>query len=192
MMKRLLALLAALLMALCLPLAALAEDKFEADGLYSVFNLVAEDFMSDATAAKLLTVKEKDPVETLEGVSVYKSADNHIFFVSEEMIYSYADLTDDSVTKNIGQMVLCMAVPMSLITWEGGFDAAQTDAYDLIEWINDPDVDDGDVYKGTCIDVYCYEESYVKKMLLFVPHGRDITDLEPLVEKMNAAVVDLL
>jgi hypothetical protein len=112
------------------------------------------------------------------------------------MVYSYADLTDASTSKNVGQMFLGLtlpiAIPANYLPWGGDKAAADADGEALVTWLNGGSSGDGDVFVGESLDVYCYEEPHENQILLFVPHGRDIDELKPMVRRMNKAIKNML
>ncbi len=193
-MKKTVALIISLVLVMALPLGAQAEADFYPDMVTATYDILVRDFLSDDPMVALLELEAQAPVKKLDGVSVYRSVDNHIVFISKDMVYSYADLSDASTTKNVGQLFLGLTVPMAIpadyLPWDGDRAAADADGDALLTWLNDSS--DGDVFVGETLDVYCYQEPHVKRIQLFVPHGQNINELKPLIKRMNKAIKNML
>jgi len=191
-MKKLCSLIVAIALVLCCS-TAMATLSFNEEDIISKFNANCGEFFSTlgmdsssvSAISSLCKLTKNRNASSAYGVSVYTSTDNHVVFIAEDFIYSYAPTSDISALKNIAQMALPYTmmdaeakVPFSLL--EGWV----TDSYGITLWTASKESDAP--FKGTVLDAYEHNQNGVRVGMLILEHGKSPSSISISTTRLDS------
>lgn len=145
----------------------ISEDFFMTSIVFFEMLEFDEELMIQAALLTALVVDEEATEKY--GVDVYASQDGHVLIAAEDFLFSYTALTDESVLKNIPQIILSYSLTEFI-----GFEEFE----EIFVWVSTGFDPDKMIYKGIQLDGYTNISAKEYAVYLFVNSNQNLDELK--------------